>query len=274
MEESPQNLTQGETLFNAFHAIVGSNSTIRSIDSFFDSDGQVSEAFYSSAISYSIRRMLHSIYFRLDEENISLNDAPESIEEIKNYLIQKTSIHRTNADINKFAIILYSCLKEANKKPSKAVKKTIIKKCADSGKTKCYICGKEVNFTSSEGNDSPEIEHLFPRSLGGNSDESNLILACRDCNQQKSNYMGYADYHFEHISTKYSESDNKFKRRILKRPNSLAIKSKEGYSCSLCDKPAGEIGELKITRKDSTDSWHFMNIILICSTCNTTSHNE
>ena len=31
-----------------------------------------------------------------------------------------------------------------------------------------------------------EIEHIFPQSLGGESNEENLWLACRECNAHKS----------------------------------------------------------------------------------------
>jgi hypothetical protein len=38
-----------------------------------------------------------------------------------------------------------------------------------------------------------EIEHLLPRGRGGNSEESNLWLACRQCNNAKSDQVEMAD---------------------------------------------------------------------------------
>src|SRR5689334_22423229 len=51
---------------------------------------------------------------------------------------------------------------------------------------------KKYNFTCQYcGRKAPEvilqIEHIQPRSKGGTDDESNLTLACRDCNLGKSN---------------------------------------------------------------------------------------
>jgi len=46
----------------------------------------------------------------------------------------------------------------------------------------CQYCGaapwKDKNITL-------EVDHIFPRSLGGGDEEDNLITACRDCNQGK-----------------------------------------------------------------------------------------
>lgn len=32
-----------------------------------------------------------------------------------------------------------------------------------------------------------EVDHIFPRSLGGKDDPTNLVAACRRCNKSKSN---------------------------------------------------------------------------------------
>ena len=45
---------------------------------------------------------------------------------------------------------------------------------------RCHYCGSgftEVN--------SPTIDHLVPRSRGGNNRLANLVLACRPCNHAK-----------------------------------------------------------------------------------------
>lgn len=50
---------------------------------------------------------------------------------------------------------------------------------------KCAYCGKE--------NVPLEIEHITPKSRGGSSRESNLCIACHDCNQKK-NSMTAAEF--------------------------------------------------------------------------------
>jgi 5-methylcytosine-specific restriction endonuclease McrA len=47
----------------------------------------------------------------------------------------------------------------------------------------CQYCGnyfREADLT---------IDHVIPRSKGGKNEWDNVVTACRDCNQQKSNYL-------------------------------------------------------------------------------------
>ena len=46
-------------------------------------------------------------------------------------------------------------------------------------KNKCGICGKEIK------GESPTIDHLIPKALGGNGELSNLQLAHKKCNSRK-----------------------------------------------------------------------------------------
>lgn len=44
----------------------------------------------------------------------------------------------------------------------------------------CRYCGRKPPEVSLE------VDHIKPRCAGGSDDETNLITACRDCNQGKS----------------------------------------------------------------------------------------
>ena len=50
----------------------------------------------------------------------------------------------------------------------------------------CYLCG--VPFTST-GRTQRSIEHIWPLSLGGETIEPNLVLACQDCNSKRGHMM-------------------------------------------------------------------------------------
>ena len=67
------------------------------------------------------------------------------------------------------------------KKSRNYFKGTYIKKC-DREKLisigMCMYCG---------GNELLEVDHIYPKSLGGSSDFKNLTTACSKCNQQKGN---------------------------------------------------------------------------------------
>jgi len=56
--------------------------------------------------------------------------------------------------------------------------------------TKCYYCGKEMDFKVGVGRkfnrDMATIEHLIPLAKGGEHTSENTVLACRHCNLSKS----------------------------------------------------------------------------------------
>lgn len=51
----------------------------------------------------------------------------------------------------------------------------------------CYLCGCSLNFHLGSVHQSNDItlDHLWPQAYGGDSDEENLLPACRVCNQDK-----------------------------------------------------------------------------------------
>jgi 5-methylcytosine-specific restriction endonuclease McrA len=44
----------------------------------------------------------------------------------------------------------------------------------------CYYCEKSLTFKTAT------VDHLTPKSKGGDNDEFNLVLACKKCNGEKS----------------------------------------------------------------------------------------
>jgi 5-methylcytosine-specific restriction endonuclease McrA len=44
---------------------------------------------------------------------------------------------------------------------------------------KCQYCCKKIGFQSMT------IDHVFPKSKGGDGDWTNLVVSCHDCNQRK-----------------------------------------------------------------------------------------
>lgn len=47
----------------------------------------------------------------------------------------------------------------------------------------CHYCGTHLTPMTAT------VDHVIPRSKGGTSELSNLVLACRKCNQAKGNKM-------------------------------------------------------------------------------------
>ena len=50
---------------------------------------------------------------------------------------------------------------------------------------RCCYCGVKME----DGGTKPTFEHVIPRSKGGAHEESNLVIACRDCNMKRGNEM-------------------------------------------------------------------------------------
>jgi 5-methylcytosine-specific restriction endonuclease McrA len=51
---------------------------------------------------------------------------------------------------------------------------------------RCYMCGRQLTQKGDDV-DRATVEHLWPLSLGGSSDEGNLIAACKKCNGGREN---------------------------------------------------------------------------------------
>ena len=63
----------------------------------------------------------------------------------------------------------------------------------------CAYCGKEITIKEMQ------IDHLKPKIFGGSDDISNLLPACRECNNYKYNYSleqfrGYLEGVYDFLS--------------------------------------------------------------------------
>jgi len=114
---------------------------------------------------------------------------------------------------------------------------------------------------------SPEVEHIWPRAMGGQTNEGNLLLACSECNQDKHDYIDASDFHYEEIAlVNWDETSSDFTNE-LKREYKLALWSKSSFECELCGSKAQDMGRLEFIRKNPNDSWHFLNISIVCPSC-------
>jgi hypothetical protein len=80
---------------------------------------------------------------------------------------------------------LYRVSCDAVRASQQSVSKTVaggIKAWAQKRHPHCYLCGVKMNFETKQENDSYTLDHIWPRRLGGESDEDNLLPACRECN--------------------------------------------------------------------------------------------
>ncbi|WP_408585174.1 HNH endonuclease [Paraburkholderia tropica] len=59
------------------------------------------------------------------------------------------------------------------------------------GRLLCYCCGTDMLFRTGGTKSNIPLDHIWPRSLGGVSTESNLLPICDDCNGAKTDRLSW-----------------------------------------------------------------------------------
>lgn len=60
---------------------------------------------------------------------------------------------------------------------------------------RCCYCGIRVQDDIKQATDSATLEHVVPRCHGGPDDESNIVIACFECNNSRGD--GFSTLHIE-----------------------------------------------------------------------------
>lgn len=227
------------------------------IDQAFMEDGKFSEIVYESSINYMVRRLIKTAKY-IKNKNSEIED--KYIQEIRKHLNNYTRIPKNF--IERILLVLIDCLKAMDQNPSQRDAKSLLKQAEDEG-LRCYICGQELGFSESGKYNFAEVEHIFPKSLGGSSDVSNLKIVCHRCNQIKKSYINSDDFHYEFIALAQEKTDRNYDNEFpweYRVP--LYIRSE--CKCVVCGKEAKTEGRLNLGRIQLTDSWHFLNIQAYC----------
>lgn len=235
---------------------------VHEMDDDFMSDGELVKTFYYSCINYLVRRLITTAEHYRRRFPPDLHGSNRYKSELKKFLKDYTRYN--DRQLDKLVTLLHECLAASDRLPSPT---TISKKRARASEQNhyCYICGREVNYQHSGEHNNATIDHIWPRAMGGLSDNDNLQVACEACNSRyKKDYIDAADFHFEEISlisTSYEEYSGKEKNRAYE----VAVFARTNYKCAVCGQPAYRLGELKIGRIEPNDSWHFLNLQAYCS---------
>lgn len=237
-------------------------SCINKIDSALFAEGELASLVYRSTINYLLRRLISTaVYIDKKREKEGLPKFGVQ-NDLRNFINKNLAI-RNNSTIEKIVALLIECLKVKEE----IVSPSVVKAVKLRNETLCYICGRQLDFATVGEMESAELEHVFPRNLGGSSKaEDNLRYACSKCNKWKKSYADDSDYHYEEICLMTDEEfDEKSFRASFEHTYKLAIRSKNQYSCYICNEPAVKRGELHFARRNPEDSWHFLNIDTYCA---------
>lgn len=230
------------------------------LDNAFIAENSFVQVVYDSSINYMVRRLINTAEFLRRRYNPDTYPPGRYEVEIRRFLKEYTHIPKN--EVERVFILLLECLKARNKKPNDTSRRRLLKK-AEENNLRCYICGCDLNFTVKELNESAEVEHEWPRALGGSSDTPNLRISCLRCNKVKSDYIDSTDFHYEKISLISEISDENFLKE-LKWDYRVALWLKSECKCVVCGRQALSEGQLKLARRELNDSWHFMNIEAYC----------
>lgn len=260
-----QDVSPGEQLKSILEVIYPFNeensSFASKIDNALMAEGSFAKLLYDSSINYTLRRLINTSVFlkrKYDSNNYPYGTFES---ELRKFLKENTRIPEKYR--GKIFVLILECIKLRDREVNSTTKKKLLSN-AKKNNLRCYICGCSLNFTEKESLDSAEVEHIWPRAMGGNSDSNNLVISCLRCNKIKSDYIDYSDFHYEEISLSVDKNDQHFLTK-LKWDYRIPLWLKSQCSCVICKKTASTEGELRLARRDLSDSWHFMNIEAYCS---------
>jgi len=260
------NINPGEKLREfikkLFPADVKNDSFISKIDYLLQADGELIDLVYNSTINYVLRRLIVTADYFQRKCKKEEKGNEKFITDLRAFL--KDDMRFPEKSIELILVLIRECLDKRNAHVADSTKHSIRKRARDNNKA-CYICGGELDFDTRKENsyNLVEVEHKWPKAMGGSSDNFNLEVACSTCNGKKSDHIDASDFHYEKICLVSDENDKYFSTE-MKREYELALWAKREFKCSICGKSAADAGKLKFGRKNPNDSWHFLNIEIFC----------
>lgn len=235
-------------------------SPIALIDEAVRGDGVVLRLHQSSALNFLLRRLIHGAEFiRREVAEAGQHEAIFN-ERLRTFLCDSMNLGRNAESI---LVLVKECLTARDRTISDASKRSVRRLAEQSGEFRCYICGRDITFSTTDQVDSATYDHVWPKQLGGLSEPVNLKLACRRCNSEKEDRVDAADFHFEHFSLVSRESDDSFAGAFTNEYRVLALTHNE-YACSKCNRTAAKFGPLSFSRNHEDEPWHFLNVSTLC----------
>ncbi len=239
------------------------------IDEGLRADGELTKIVYESSINYLLRRLINTAEYLRRKYQTDEFPSEKFNQELRRFIRENTHIPEEKSE--KLFVLLQGCLEAKRKKLKKSKRDRLIKDYSSKNELRCYICGKYLSETEAETEvelkaqteEKIEIEHLWPKTMGGATEDFNLKISCSFCNKSKQDYIDASDFHYEQICLVNDKNDTNFSYE-MQRTYKVALLSKSNYSCSVCNKQAATVGKLNFGRLNLNDSWHFLNIQAYC----------
>lgn len=239
---------------------------VTQLDEALRAEGDLSRLIYESTLNFILRRLITTAEYFKRKYFDTTQSEDEYWSQLRYYLREYTTIPYQKREL--IFTLLLRCVEERAKRPSDRTRNSVVRE-ARKRSAKCYICGRDVVYDSNAPDphrQKAEVEHIWPKALGGNNNESNLTIACERCNRLKADHIDYSDFHYEEICGVTDEDmldsfDTDFNWSFR-----IAVLSKFNFVCSVrdCGRSAQLHGELRLSRIDPFDSWHFLNVEAYC----------
>ena len=263
--ESPGKLLR-ESL-QTIYPLHAENSFLSTIDNAFYADGELVELVYDSSINYLVRRLVTATEYLKRKNAQTQGTEAAFIRMLRSYLRDQTRI--PSKHIETYITLLRECIRERGREPGSGAKNAVRRE-ARKRNYKCYVCGRQMLFERN-GRDLEdyekdlriEVEHLWPKAMGGSNKGFNLAGACVRCNRLLEDFIDASDFHYEEICLVTDKTMDDFSTDF-NWGYRIAVLAKTSYKCALCERPAKHFGELQFARKNRADSWHFLNINAYC----------
>jgi len=218
---------------------------ISRMDDCLIADGEFIKIVYNSSINYILRRLVNTAEYLKRKYETDEFPAGKFVEELRKFIKQETRIPDNESE--KIIVLLQACIQSKGKELKTSRKKRLIKEYKSKSQLRCYICGKDLN------EEEVKIEHMWPKTMGGATEEFNLKISCSDCNDKKKDYINSSDFHYEQICLVTDKEDKSFSNE-MKKEYRIALWAKSDYSCMRCGKPASIVGKLNFGRINLEDS--------------------
>lgn len=161
----------------------------------------------------------------------------------------------------------FDCVAERNRDISNGLLNRLKAEAKLTG-SRCSLCGREINYEANGEYNSFSLDHIWPRSLGGNSDEWNLRTSCKQCNDKRQNLADSCDVHYEHFHISVmddSEDKTNFKKEFEWKYRFAAL-FKSDLKCEMCGVPISQAGgEFDFIPIRTEEIINMFNVKTVCS---------
>jgi 5-methylcytosine-specific restriction endonuclease McrA len=260
-------LTSGEKLFrwilNRYDRPLTANSWIAEMAREFEMDDLEQYLFRSTALMV-LRRLIWNVAWYTNAycgERLAIVELYE-----QEYLLGHFGFdRRERRELSKLAFDAFDASLAAI---PDALRLRLFREAVDN-QERCRLCGKEIDFAGNNRHLSFSLDHIWPWKLGGESEEWNLRVAHRICNERRQDLVEASDTHYEHFHVKEpstaNERDSYWKE--LNWEFRFASLFRAGFKCEVCRVaiPLHQLeGTLHYSARSRAENLNMFNVQVTC----------